>query len=204
MNIFSAKNYTSPADIIWRLAKSYRLDSRKQGQTLNVHKTQHDVTVTVHWLFADTQRVFLGYTTTSADGQRYKQRVQLTRSDGTVFPYQNGFGIVGSSERMRITMSETAGAHIAAFQLMSQPSDGETTDMRLTIDVKKVVPMTSAPEPAPQRKQLSLNTRLQRLRSRLPGTQMHHEEVVEHPLPVVDTPIHTSFRFDFVLPQDKG
>ncbi|NOK59309.1 MAG: hypothetical protein GFH27_549283n231 [Chloroflexi bacterium AL-W] len=136
MNIFSAKTHTSPADIIWRLAKSYRLDSRKQGHTLNIDKTQHDVTVTVHWLFADAQRVLLRYTTTSTDGQRYKQRDQLTSSNGTVFPYQNGFGIVGSSERMRITMSETAGAHIAAFQLMPHPSDGESTDMRLTINVR--------------------------------------------------------------------
>ena len=37
MNIFSAKTCTSPADLIWRLAKSYRLDSRKQGQTLNTN-----------------------------------------------------------------------------------------------------------------------------------------------------------------------
>ena len=37
MNIFLAKTCISPADIIWRLAKSYRLDSRKQGQTLNTN-----------------------------------------------------------------------------------------------------------------------------------------------------------------------
>ncbi|MEM8535285.1 MAG: hypothetical protein AAGF95_30900 [Chloroflexota bacterium] len=204
MNIFSAKTYTSSADIIWRLAKSYDLDSRKQGQTLNMSKTQQDVMVTVHWLFADTQRVLLGYITTSTDGQRYKQRVQLTRRDGTVFPYQNGFGVVGSSEKLRITMSETAGAHIAAFQMMPHSSDGESTDMCLTINVKRVVPMAPTSEPAPQRKHLLWNTRLQRLRSRLPGTRARTEIVRVQPMPVVDTPIHTSFVFDFVLPQHKG
>lgn len=105
-------------DSVQRLATaSVGLDPHTQGHMLqDVTQTINGITVTVHWTYADTERVLVGYTIQGPGDVIYEPRqVLLTTTDGQVFPEQGGSGVVGSDELLGITAPRNFGAFLPQF-----------------------------------------------------------------------------------------
>jgi hypothetical protein len=111
----------------------------------NVAQTINGITVTVHWTYADTERVLVGYTIQGSRDVIYEPRqVLLSTTDGQVFSEQGGSGVVGSDELLGIIAPRNFGTFLPQFDQLDHQS-GLPRSVHLTLQVEERVDAVSPP-----------------------------------------------------------
>ncbi len=115
-----------------------QLDVHTQGQILDLQQTIGGITVSVHWVYADTEKVLVGYTVRSADGHRHEPtNVSLISTHGQPFPLQGGFGLVGTSEILGMTLPPGHSANVSQFAMIEQIDVTTPTPVRFTLETEE-------------------------------------------------------------------
>jgi hypothetical protein len=119
-------------------------------QELDLSQTVDGVTVTLERVYADANRIVVGFTIKSPNGQRYEARhLTLTDAAGTVFPGTLGYGVTGQSDILDVSLPPGEGAYVLAFDAAAVEGAPEELALRLVMDVEELVLPPDAPGPSP-------------------------------------------------------
>lgn len=89
-------------------------------QPLDMSQTIENVTITVHWAYADPDYVLLGYTIQSSDGKRFDPDGEhLKDAAGIAFPWQGGYGVSGQSDILQVALPPGEGTFVSIFDNVS-------------------------------------------------------------------------------------
>ena len=120
-------------------------DAERLGKALDLSQTLGDVTATVQWAYADGQRVLVAYTLKTADGRRFDPGgATLTDSAGAVLRSTGGYGVVGHSDVLDVSLPPGENANIAIFD--SPAGAGRMTTLKLHLSLSAAEYAT--PDPA--------------------------------------------------------
>lgn len=121
-------------------------DPASLGQPFDLSQTIDNVTVTMQWAYADADRVLIGCTIRSSDGRRFDPYVEmLTDATGAVFQWQGGYGVVGQSDILKVTLPPGEGSFIWVFDNTVKSSTApQTLNLRFTVHVQELV-MSATP-----------------------------------------------------------
>jgi hypothetical protein len=120
-------------------------DPAALGQPLDLRQTIGGVTVAVEWLHVEPERVLVGYTVTSADGQRFDAGIPtLTPRGGAELEYVGGYGVVGQSDLLGVDLPPGESSQIAVFTRRA----GEAGPLSLTLYAAAVT-LPAATDAAP-------------------------------------------------------
>ena len=119
-------------------------------QELNLSQTVNGVTVTLERVYADANRIVVGFTIKDPDGQRDDvHHLTLTDAAGTVFPGTTGFGVTGRSDIFGVELPPGEGAYVLAFDASAVEGTPAELDLRLVVEVRELVLPTDTPGPSP-------------------------------------------------------
>ncbi len=142
--IFSITAYAA-APVISRLLQMDEqlkyADPATLGQPFDLSQTIDNVTVTMQWAYADADRVLIGYTIRSSDGRRFDPYVEmLTDATGAVFQSQGGYGVVGQSDILKVTLPSGEGSYIRVFDNTVKSSIApQTLNLHFIVHVQELV-----------------------------------------------------------------
>lgn len=89
-------------------------------QPLTLSQAMENVTVTVEWVYADTDWVLVGYTIRTSNGKRFDPYHEtLTDKAGITFPWQGTYGVTGQSDILPVTLPAGEGTYVAIFDNIS-------------------------------------------------------------------------------------
>ncbi|MFP3895394.1 MAG: DUF4179 domain-containing protein [Anaerolineales bacterium] len=117
-------------------------------QELDLSQTVNGVTVTLERAYADANRIVVGYRVEGPKGRHYDERVTLTEDD-TVFPMTTGFGTRGQSDIYNVSLPPGEGAYVLSFDASPVEGAPEELDLRLTMELREIVPPTDTPDSSP-------------------------------------------------------
>ena len=180
-------------DIIQRLTElsPNPLNVHATGQILDLEQTINDITVTVHWVYADAEQVLIGYMVRSADGRQHEPRhVTLITSNGQSFPLEGGIGLVGHSDVLGLTLPPGQSANLPQFDMIQQIDTKTPTPVRFTLETEEWL----LPPPKPP----TLWDQLRDFFQREQQEPQEDAQVIAQPIPVGRKT--GPFIFEFVLP----
>jgi len=163
------------------------------AQEVNLSQTLDGVTVTLERVYADANEIVIGYTIKGPNGQRYHAyHLTLTDAAGAVFPGTVGYGMSGQSDILEASLPPGEGSYVLAFDAAAVTGAPKELDLRLVMELEKLVLPPDAPSPSPT----------------LAGSPAEPPEsmvVVLEPLPTPDErAIVGPFAFDFSVPFIPG
>ena len=126
------------------------IEQSKLGQELNLSQTLNGITVTLQWVYADANRLVVGFTVNGPkdlpDNHALSPaRVTLTDAAGTAFPGSVGYGVTGQSDILKVSLPSGEGAYLLTFD--AAPIEGEPAelDLQLVMEVETYVVPTPVP-----------------------------------------------------------
>jgi len=105
----------------------------KYGQVVNLTQTLGNFSVNVQWVYADANRLAIGYTATVRDEKRYNNlspRAALTFEDGTVIRQYGGYG-----SAIAYTDNNTVGTNAFIDSFAQNPAKPASAQARLRFSV---------------------------------------------------------------------
>jgi hypothetical protein len=160
------------------------------SQEIDRSQTIDGVTVTLEQGYADANRIVVGFTLGSSDGQRYEPHATLSDGQGTVFPQTTGLGLTGQSDVVGISLPPGEGSYVLSFDASGLRDTPATVDLHLEVMLREFV--VPAAEPT-----LSL------AQDELPEAPVDSMVVEVSPLPM-EGKLVGPFAFDFDLPFNPG
>lgn len=119
-------------------------------QELDLSQTVDGVTVTLERVYADANRIVVGFTIKGPTGQRYEARhLTLTDAAGTIFPDTVGYGVSGQSDILEASLPPGEVAYVLAFDAAAVKGAPDDLDLRLVMEVEELVLPPDAPGPPP-------------------------------------------------------
>jgi hypothetical protein len=107
------------------------------SQPFDISQTIENVTVTVHWAYADADYVLVGYTIQTSDGKRYDPNGEhLKDAAGVAFPWQGCYGVSGQSDILQVTLPPGEGTFVSIFDNVSSLN---TLDVNFTVYTQELV-----------------------------------------------------------------
>ncbi len=107
------------------------------SQRLALSQTIENVTVAVEWVYADTDRVLVGYTIRAADGKRFDPYGETLRDKADItLPWQSTYGMTGQSDALQVTLPAGEGAYTAIFDNISA---SPVLDVRFEVRAQELV-----------------------------------------------------------------
>jgi hypothetical protein len=126
------------------------IEQSKLGQELNLSQTLNGITVTLQWVYADANRLVVGFMVNGPEDLPGNHalspaRVTLTDAAGTVFPGLVGYGVTGQSDILKVSLPSGEGAYLLTFD--AAPIEGEPAelDLQLVMEVETYVVPTPVP-----------------------------------------------------------
>jgi len=129
----------------------YDIEQAGLVQELDLSQTTDGITVTLQRVYADANRIVVGYTVSGPEGlptDRHLLSAGETLSDatGTIFPWEVGHGITGPSDLLEeVSSLPGEGAYVLSFDAAAVKGAPETLDLRLVMDVETYVVPTPVP-----------------------------------------------------------
>ena len=121
------------------------VDAERLGKTLDLSQTLGDVSATVQWAYADGKRVLVGYTLKTADGRRFDPAgATLTDSSGAVLHTHGGYGVVGHSDILDVTLPPGEIATIAVFESPAGAAQAGMLKLHLSLSAAEYAPPSDA------------------------------------------------------------
>jgi len=109
------------------------------SQTIDRSQTIDGITVTLEQGYADANRIVVGYTISSSDGQRYDPHVALSDVNGVEFPPTTGMGLTGYSDVMGISLPPGEGSYVFSFDAAGLRGTPPTLDLHLEVTLREFV-----------------------------------------------------------------
>ncbi len=93
------------------------------SQPLNLSQTIEPLTVTVEWVYADSNWVLVGYTVRASDGKRFEPYHEILRDKaGMMFPWQGTYGVTDQSDILQVKLPAGEVTNVAIFENISAAS----------------------------------------------------------------------------------
>lgn len=126
------------------------IEQAKLGQELNLSQTVDGITVTLQWVYADANRLVVGFTVNGPqdlpDGHALSPaRVTLTDAAGTVFPESVGYGVTGQSDILKVLLPAGEGAYLLTFDAARIEVEPAELDLQMVMEVETYVVPTPVP-----------------------------------------------------------
>ena len=120
-------------------------DAERLGQALDLSQTLGDVTATVQWAYADGTRVLVGYTLRTADGRRFDPGgATLTDSHGADLHATGGYGVVGHSDVLGVSLPPGENTNIAIFDSPAGAVRAAALKLHLSLSAAEYAPPPDA------------------------------------------------------------
>ncbi len=107
------------------------------GRALELKQTKMGSTVTLHWAYADANRIAIAFEIEGVDGRRYDFRdLTLTDSDGNAFRGMVGMGVRGESDIVDVVLPPGVSGYIYSFDASPVSGTPETLDLQLSLSLE--------------------------------------------------------------------
>jgi hypothetical protein len=114
-----------------------QVDLAGLGRALDLKQTKMGSSVTLHWAYADANRIAIVYEIAGANGRRYDLReLALKDSGGNVFPGMLGMGVRGESDLVDIVLPPGVSGYIYSFDASSISGTPQTLNLQLSLSIE--------------------------------------------------------------------
>ena len=114
------------------------VDLSELGQTVNLSQTVDSTTVTLEWAYADANRITLAFSIEDSEGQRFDpHQSNLIDASGTVYPGRGGFGLVGTSDSLKVELPPGESLHVISFDGSSVTNNSTSLDLQFEVELEE-------------------------------------------------------------------
>jgi hypothetical protein len=129
--------------LIRRLAElsPTQIDPSQAGRVLNLEQTVNGVVVRVHSIYADEQRLIIGYTIHGPAEHQYRSyNIRLVDAAGHPVPMQGEIGVNATSQDFGVVLVPGQAAFVREFRRSMPDSASIPANYTFTLEVKKSPP----------------------------------------------------------------
>ena len=122
------------------------IDPDQMGQKLDLAQTQDGVNVLLPWAYADSDRVLIGISLSTADGKRFDPSgLYLTDSAGNDYPFDFAYGVTGHSDLIGVDLPAGAGDYIYSFSKPAGIPESQELALTLRVEAEELIVKVQVP-----------------------------------------------------------